>query len=125
MEGMTIKTIKDTYKADLEKKVGIAVAYFNKALLANYRLICQKGYVNIPISGMEYANSTEIYTIIEYLQKIYADWNITKNGLSMTFSAKDSIDEIKLDSVKIKGENKPVSTDDIIDNRAEILDLGT
>jgi len=124
VESITIKHIKDVYKTDLEEKIGIAVAYCNKKLLANYLQICQKGYVNVPISpGIKYANSTEIYAIVEYLQKIYPDWNVSKSGLSITFSAKNSIGKITLDSVKIKEESKPVSAEEVIDNRAEILDL--
>jgi len=129
MDGITPDDVRkkyiETYGEQLKIKIESAIESLNDALLERCEQICRDGYIYFITSDhINYENNREYDDILKYLKEIYTAWEIRKDGLHIRFSSRKKIsDELSLNIGQIKKKNKSVAPNEVIEHRAEILDL--
>lgn len=135
MKEVTPKEIEELYiteeKEKVEKLIACSIPIINTHLKDHYKEIVKWGKTDITIEDLHSPHIPSDYPVwnkvLVYLRQFFKSWKIEvffrNNGMAYEFRPIQSINgTFQLDINKLTGE-KEVKSDDIIDNRADILDL--
>jgi len=138
MEEVTPENIKELYidkeTPIMENLVSYSIDIINKLLKERYQAIVDDGFVYVKARGdldndgfCAKAIESRWTVLADNVRKFYKNWKVSSyfysGGHYFCFRPKTPIDiEIRVDFNK--KQKKEVTLNDIINNRAEILDLG-
>lgn len=106
-----------------------AIDIINDLLQKKYKEIVRDGSLSISSRELNWSAPSLRWDIaVNHLQEFFTSWNVQGEWVNNTYyiniTPKQPIDKnIKIDLSEIKEKKKEITSNDIIENRAEILDL--